>query len=170
MPQDSRAMASRLNASGRPILVHLTCTKQDGTAVIHRSWADVTIVESRNEGITRLDVELVQDAIFGYAFGQETTQEWERIYAQQEERAEDRQRAQRERERDGWRRRVDDARTLVEEWGLPALRLQRVAGEARPQTRRRRREEDDEEAEGPRQRRRVDTSDDDGGAGPSFAG
>ena len=81
-----------------------------------------------------------------------------------------RRRAQRERERDDWWRRVENARTLVEEWGLPALHLQRVAGEEGPRSRRRRREDEAEEGSEPRQRRRVDAGSDSDGAGPSLAG
>ena len=167
-------MADRLNAPGRPVLVHLMCTKEDGTSVLHRSWADITFVRRRDGEILRLDVELVQDAIAGFAFGQATTQEWDRINARSAEQAAeqvaDERREQRERDRDSWRRRVESARTLVEEWGLPALHLQRVAGEERPRTRRRRREDEEEEAVRPRQRRRVDAGDDGNGAGPSLAG
>ena len=180
-------MAGRPNAPDRPVLVHLMCTKEDGTSVLHRAWADLTFVRRRNGEMLRLDVELIQDAVYGYAFGQATTQEWDRINVRSAELAANEWRAQRDRDRDGWRRRVESARTLVEKWGLPALHLQCVAGEEGPRSRRRRREDEVEEAQEsrsrrrqwedeveeasePRQRRRVDTGSNGGGVGTSLAG
>ena len=58
----------------------------------------------------------------------------------------------------------------MEEWGLPALHLQRVAGEEGPRSRRRWREDEEDKAVEPRQRRRVDAGSDGDGAGPSLAG
>ena len=79
--------------------------------------------------------------------------------------------AQRAGERQQWQERVEDARTVMEKWGLPALHLQTVAGERGPHGRKRGRSGDStgEEALRGQPRRRADDGGD-SGAGPSLAG
>ena len=154
----------------RLVLVHITGTREDGTAYLKRVWAHVTYVRQGN-ALQRLDIEELQDAIYGCAFGQGKEDEWEKIRERKAELEMEEHKAQRASEKRRWRERVEDARAVVEELGLPALHLQKVAGECRLCGRKRSRDGDNsgEEAPRERQRRRVDSGGE-GGAGPSFAG
>ena len=154
----------------RLVLVHITGTREDGTSYLKRVWAHVTYVR-QGSALQRLDVEELQDAIYGCAFSQSTEDEWEKIRERKAELEMEERRAQRASEKRRWRERVEDARAVVEEVGLPALHLQRVAGECRWCGRKRSHDGNSsgEQAPRERQRRRVDSGGE-GGAGPSFAG
>ena len=150
--------------------MHITGTREDGTAYLKRVWAHVTYVRQGND-LQRLDIEELQYAIYGCAFGQPTEDEWDKIRDRKAELELEERKTQRASERRRWRERVEDARAVVEDLGLPALHLRNVAGGCRLCGRKRSRDGDSsgEEALREHQRRRV-VRGDDGGAGPSFAG
>ena len=106
----------------RLVLVHITGTREDGTAYLKRVWAHVTYVRQGSD-LQRLDVEELQDAIYGCAFGQAMEEEWDKIRERKAELEMEEHKTQRASEKQRWRERVEDARAVVEELGLPALHL-----------------------------------------------
>ena len=148
----------------RLVLVHLTGTREDGTSFLGRSWAHVTYI--RRAGVLeRLDIEVLQDAVYGSAFGRATEEEWDRIRNRRAELEVEERRVERAEEQRRWRERIEDARAVVEEWGLPALHLQRVAGERRSSGRKRSRADNGDDEEAQRSRRRTEAPSEDDGSG-----
>ena len=135
-------------------LVHLMGMKEDGSSFLLRRWAQVHFIKNGQGDVACLNLELVQRAVWGFELRQSTEQELDRMKERSEELGAAERSARRTREREAWQERIEDACTVVEEWGLPGLHVQHVVGE-RPRARRRTEEDYVEEMEQLRQRCRM---------------
>ena len=113
-------------------------TTADGSTSITRCWADVEFYSSGGT-LTRVIVEQREPFVYGLAHGGPTTAELRRRAQWTEHRRESAARAAREEERDQFHHRLQLARDVVEEYGVPVLRA-RWDPSGNPMRRRRREE------------------------------
>ena len=90
-------------------LVHITGVKEDGSSFLLRRWAEVMVIRNPGGGIGRIDIELVQNALWGLPYGEQTQAELDRCRTRSAELEHARRQEERTRDREAWQEQIGRA-------------------------------------------------------------